>query len=94
MKQKQSITALPQSPDDDRQRRVIRYGIAMSIRVACVIACFFAQGWWLLVCVMAAIVLPYIAVILANVGARESDTVIRPGSIVLAEHTASDKDER
>ncbi|WP_309617381.1 DUF3099 domain-containing protein [Salinibacterium sp.] len=80
--QKQSITSLPESPQDDQRRRVVRYTVAMSVRVACVIACFFVQGWWLLVCVIAAIVLPYVAVIIANVGGKESGTVERPGSII------------
>jgi hypothetical protein len=82
MKQTQSITSLPESPDDDRRRRMIRYGIAMGLRVVCVIACFFVQGWWLLVPVLGAVVLPYIAVVVANVGARPGGTVERPGSIV------------
>jgi len=84
MKQTQSITTLPESPDDDRKRRMIQYGIAMTIRVACVIACFFVQGWWLFVPIVGAIVLPYIAVVFANVGPRADGQVERPGSIVLS----------
>ena len=82
MNQKQSITSLPESPHDDQRRRVIRYTIAMSVRVACVIACFFAQGWWLLAFVLGAVVLPYIAVVIANVGGKEAGIVERPGSIL------------
>ena len=45
----------------------------------------FAQGWWLLFFALGAIVLPYFAVVLANVGsAGESGTVERPGAIVLS----------
>ena len=75
--QKQSITLLPESPQDDQRRRVIRYSIAMSLRVACIIASFFVQGWWLLVCVIGAIVLPYIAVVLANVRGKAVGVVER-----------------
>ena len=82
MKNPQPVTSLPESPDDERRRRIVRYGIAMSIRVACVIACFFVQGWWLLIPLVGAVVLPYIAVVLANVGGGETVTVERPGSIV------------
>ncbi len=82
MQQPQSITSLPESPDADRRRRMIQYGIAMSLRVVCVIAAFFVQGWWLLVPIIGAVVLPYIAVVLANVGLRQSSEVVRPGSIV------------
>ena len=82
MKQPQSITSLAESPDDDRHRRMIRYGIAMTVRVGCVIACFFVHGWWLLLPVAGAVILPYIAVVIANVGSRAGAGVERPGSIV------------
>lgn len=82
MVEPQSITSLPESPDDERRRRMIRYAIAMGIRVACVIACFFLQGWWLVLPIAGAVVLPYVAVVLANVGSRQRSGVERPGSIV------------
>lgn len=82
MKQPQSITTLPESPDADRHRRMVRYAIAMGIRVLCVIACFFLHGWWLVLPIAGAIILPYIAVVLANVATRSDADVVRPGSIV------------
>ena len=83
MKQPQSITSLPESPDADRRRRMVRYLIAMVIRVACVIACFFLQGWWLIIPIIGAVVLPYVAVVIANVGSTSGSDVIRPGSSAL-----------
>lgn len=51
----------------------------------CVICLIFAQGWWLAFFAVGAIVLPYFAVVLANVGGLgESGTVQRPGAVVLA----------
>lgn len=82
MKQQQSITTLPLSPDQERHSRMIKYGVAMGIRLLCLIACFFVQGWWLLVAVAGAIVLPYVAVVLANARSTTAGTVERPGSIV------------
>lgn len=82
MNEPQSITSLPESPDDERHRRMIRYGIAMGIRVVCVIVCFFVQGWWLLLPLAGAVLLPYVAVVIANVGVRTGGTVERPGSVV------------
>jgi len=82
MNQPQSITSLPESPDDERKRRMIQYGIAMSIRVACVIACFFLHGWWLVLPLLGAIFLPYVAVVLANVSSNPSGSVERPGGLV------------
>jgi uncharacterized membrane protein YdbT with pleckstrin-like domain len=78
MAQPQSITALPESPEVDRRRRMVRYAIAMSIRVVCIIACLFVQGWWLLLPIIGAVVLPYVAVVLANVGSRGRGDVIQP----------------
>ena len=82
MNQKQSITSLPESPKDDQRRRIVRYCIAMGVRVACVIACFFVQGWWLLAFVIGAVLLPYIAVVIANVGYKEGGVVERPASML------------
>ena len=82
MSQPQSITSLPESPDDERHRRMIRYGIAMGIRVVCVIACFFLHGWWLLLPLLGAVFLPYVAVVLANVGSSTGGTVERPGGLI------------
>jgi hypothetical protein len=84
MRQPQSITSVPESPEDERRRRMIRYATAMGIRVACVIACFFVHGWWLLVPVVGAVALPYVAVVLANVGRRTGEGVERPGAIVVS----------
>ena len=82
MNQPQSITSLPESPDDERHRRMLHYGIAMGVRVACVILCFFVHGWWLLLPLAGAVLLPYVAVVIANVGSRPGGTVERPGSII------------
>ncbi|MWV49852.1 DUF3099 domain-containing protein [Rathayibacter sp. VKM Ac-2803] len=85
MKPRESLTTLPPSPDAVRHSRVIKYSIAMSIRMVCVICLIFAQGWWLAFFAVGAIVLPYFAVVLANVGGLgESGTVQRPGAVVLA----------
>lgn len=82
MKQ-QSITSLPPSPEAERRSRMIKYTIAMSIRVACIFAMLFAQGWWLVVCAAGAIFLPYVAVVLANVsGPSRAPEVLRPGGLV------------
>lgn len=83
MKQPQSITNLSESPDDDRRRRMTRYLITMSIRVVCIVLCLFVSGWWLLLPILGAVILPYVAVVLANVGSRpEGGAVERPGALV------------
>lgn len=81
MKQ-QSITSLPLSPEAERRNRMIKYSITMGIRVVCILLMLFVQGWWLVVCAIGAIVLPYIAVVIANVHADPSGSqVMRPGGV-------------
>ncbi|GAA4375177.1 DUF3099 domain-containing protein [Agromyces bauzanensis] len=83
MKQHQTITSLPPSPEAERRARMIKYTIAMLIRVVCIFAMLFAQGWWLVIFAAGAILLPYVAVVLANVNTSSRDTqVLRPGGIV------------
>ena len=93
MKQ-QSITTLPPSPEAERRSRMIKYTIAMSIRVACIFALLFVQGWWLLVFAAGAIFLPYIAVVLANVsGPTRQPEVLRPGGLVPTSPPSPGRDE-
>lgn len=78
-----SVTSLPPSPDDERKTRMRRYAIAMGIRTLCVVACFFVPGWWVLIPITAAVVLPYLAVVAANVGTSTAPAIVeRPGGIV------------
>ncbi|WP_445337044.1 DUF3099 domain-containing protein [Clavibacter sp. CFBP 8614] len=78
----QSVTSLPRSPQEDRHARMVKYTIAMSIRMVCILSCLFLQGWWLAVAAVGAVVLPYFAVILANVGGNQGTAVERPGGVV------------
>ncbi|TFB97332.1 DUF3099 domain-containing protein [Cryobacterium sp. HLT2-28] len=81
MKQ-QSITSLPPSPEAERRARMIKYSVAMGIRMICIVLMLFVHGWWLLVCAAGAILLPYFAVVVANVhGGAQAGTVVRPGAI-------------
>jgi hypothetical protein len=84
MKQ-QSITSLPLSPEAERRNRMIKYSVTMGIRVVCIVLMLFVQGWWLLVCAIGAITLPYFAVVIANVHADPRGArVYRPGAIELS----------
>ena len=68
--QAQSITSLPLSPTEERHSRMLKYSIAMGIRTLCVVSLLFVQGWWIVVMVVAALVLPYLAVVVANVKSK------------------------
>ena len=81
----QSVTTLQRSPTDERRVRFIKYTVAMSIRVVCIVLMVFVEGWWLLVCAAGAVFLPYFAVIIANAVRLESvPDVVRPGPLMLS----------
>ena len=91
MKKKlQSATSLPVSPAEERRIRMLKYSIAMTIRMICIIAMLFVSGWWLVVFAAGAIVLPYFAMIAANVRiAPKTSEVERPSTIVLYQEKSS-----
>lgn len=65
-----SATSLPRAPRDDVDARSARYLVTMGIRIACFIlmVVITPYGWYTWVFGAAAIFLPYIAVVSANVG--------------------------
>jgi hypothetical protein len=62
---------------------MIKYTVAMGIRLACIGACFLVSGWWLLIPALGAIILPYFAVVLANSATKEGQKTapLRPGTV-------------
>ena len=62
-----SLTSLPVSPNVERQTRLGQYLIAMALRLVCLFLCFVTPGWWILLPVTGVVVLPLVAVGLANV---------------------------
>jgi fatty acid desaturase len=66
MKQTQSITSIGVSPEDERKSRMLRYTLAMTIRVICIVLAMVVQGWLMWVFFAGAILLPYFAVVIAN----------------------------
>jgi hypothetical protein len=84
MAQVNSITSLPVSPVDERRGRMVKYSLAMALRLVCIGACFITPGWWLLLPATGAVVLPYLAVVVANQVDRrgQSATHYAPGALV------------
>ncbi len=85
-----SITALPPSPDAERRTRMIKYSIAMTIRVLCIVAVVIVPGWWRLIPAVGAVFLPYFAVVIANNARTEAGEVERPGAIAPIDHPGRD----
>ena len=60
---------------------MVKYLIAMTIRVVCIVAAIFVEGWLMWLCFAGAIFLPYFAVVIANAqvsrsGALDKVTVV------------------
>lgn len=77
-KQSVVITSLPRSPEDDQRSRMIKYSIMMLIRIVCLGLCLVVHGWWIVVCILGAVFLPYVAVVLANVSDSTAGEVEHP----------------
>lgn len=86
-----TVTTASERPDLDVSTRTRRYLLTMAIRTVCFLLAIVAQGWLRWLCLGGAVVLPYIAVVLANArrpqipgeaeGALESPVrQIEPGS--------------
>jgi hypothetical protein len=68
------ITTASTSRAEDIAARQKRYLLAMSFRTMCFIAAIVVPITWLrILLVVAALVLPYVAVVMANAGASKSD---------------------
>jgi DUF3099 family protein len=68
------VTTARQAHSQEMSGRLRRYLLSMSIRVVfLVLAIFVFSGWLRLVGIAAAIVLPWVAVVLANAGPTGSD---------------------
>jgi hypothetical protein len=67
------ITDAQQSPDDQLRSRQIRYTAMMGLRVVCLIAAAILAsvrvpllGLWLTICLVGMVLLPWLAVLIAN----------------------------
>jgi hypothetical protein len=89
----QNITTLGQSPEHERKSRMVKYLIAMTIRVVCIVAAIFVEGWLMWLCFAGAIFLPYFAVVIANAqvsraGSLDKVTVVaKPITVDLGAHS-------
>lgn len=65
----QAITnaAIPHS--DDMRHRMRQYALTMGIRMVCLALIFVVDGWFKVIPVVGAVVLPWVAVMIANGGA-------------------------
>ena len=67
------ITSAAPALSDDQAGRQRRYLISMAIRTVCFIGAIIASGWLRWALVAGAVLLPYVAVIMANAGRKRAD---------------------
>ena len=61
-----SITDAAAAHSDEIRERMIKYAVAMGIRMVCLILIFVVDGWFKLIPVLGAVFLPWVAVVIAN----------------------------
>lgn len=76
----QSVTTASASRSDDVDARQRRYLLIMAVRIACVPFAIVVEGWARWVFIAGAVVLPYVAVVVANAARRTE-----PGALVPVE---------
>lgn len=60
------MTSAAESRRDEQVHRIHRYLITMGIRTVCFLLAVVTDGWIRWVCAVLAVVLPYVAVVMAN----------------------------
>lgn len=61
-----NITDAPTAHTDEMRQRMIKYAVAMGIRMVCLVMIFVVDGWFKIIAVAGAVFLPWIAVVIAN----------------------------
>lgn len=61
-----SITDAASAHSEEMRQRMIKYAVAMGIRMVCLILIFVVDGWFKVLPVIGAVFLPWVAVIIAN----------------------------
>ncbi len=64
-----SITNAAVPHSDDMRQRMIKYSVTMGIRMVCLALIFVFDGWFKIIPVAGAVILPWVAVMIANGGA-------------------------
>ncbi|WP_082357812.1 MULTISPECIES: DUF3099 domain-containing protein [Arthrobacter] len=65
----QSVTNAVEAHSAEMHSRMVRYATTMGIRMVCIALIFVFDGWFKLIPIVGAVLLPWVAVIIANGGA-------------------------
>jgi hypothetical protein len=61
---------------------MLKYTLAMTIRVVCIVAAMFVEGWLMWLAFAGAIFLPYFAVVLANAQGPKPGEISRVTQVI------------
>jgi hypothetical protein len=61
-----SITDAATAHSEEMRQRMVKYAVAMGIRMVCLILIFVVDGWFKVLPVIGAVFLPWVAVVIAN----------------------------
>ena len=75
-----SVTSAQTPLSKEQRARTKRYLLSMTIRTICFLGAVVAQGWLRWALLAGAVVLPYVAVVMANAG-RENDMETGPTTV-------------
>lgn len=67
------ITDARRSHAEDMHDRFVKYTVSMSVRMVCIVLAIVLHGWLQWVMIAGAVVLPYVAVLIANAGREQND---------------------
>ncbi|MGO3733689.1 MAG: DUF3099 domain-containing protein [Canibacter sp.] len=94
MADKYNVTSVGANPAEDRAHRIRFYFISMSLRFACVASLLWVRGWWVILPVLGAVILPYLAVMVGNAVANSNDDAkpekVTPAEIMPPDHESSE----
>jgi hypothetical protein len=61
-----SITDAATAHSEEMRQRMVKYAVAMGIRMVCLILIFVVDGWFKVLPIIGAVFLPWVAVVIAN----------------------------
>lgn len=64
-----TITNAAEAHSEEMRQRMMKYALTMGIRMVCLVLIFAVDGWFKIIPVVGAVVLPWVAVMIANGGA-------------------------
>lgn len=77
-----SITDAQRGTAAQQSGRTKKYLISMSIRTICFLLAIVVPGWPKIVFIVAAVILPYLAVVIANAGRENDDPPMEQRAVV------------